>query len=71
MRAANSLRGYRNMAQSTLRTVALTNDNETETIAYNMGCGLVAIDQYDPTAKRTNTVILTEDDLAELRKLIG
>ena len=58
------------MAQSNFLTVALTSDDETKATAYNMGCGLVAIEQYDPTADKTNTVILTEEDLAQLRNLI-
>ena len=59
------------MVQAAALTVALTNDNETKTTAYNMGCGLVAIEQYDSTADKTNTVILTEEDTAQLRNLIG
>lgn len=52
-------------------TISLPNDSETKTTAYNMGCGLVAIEQYDPTIMQTNTVILTQEDLALLRNVIG
>lgn len=57
------------MAQSNLLTVALTSDDETKTTAYNMGCGLVAIEQYNPEAGTTNTVTLTDLDINKLKLL--
>lgn len=58
------------MVSTVSLTISLPNDKETKTTAYNMGCGLIAIEQYDPTTKRTQTVVLTEMDLVQLRNLI-
>ena len=68
---AGGLEDTNNMAQSNLLTVALTSDDETKTTAYNMGCGLIAIDQYDPETRTINTITLAEQDLAQLRNMIA
>jgi hypothetical protein len=51
-------------------TLSLPLDSETNTVAHNMGCGVVIVEQYDPATKRNNSVVLTEGDLAALLRLI-
>jgi hypothetical protein len=51
-------------------TLSLPLDTETKTIAHNMGCGVVIVEQYDPTTKRNNSVVLTEGDLASLATMV-
>lgn len=59
------------MANNSNTTIVLATDDETKTTAYNMGCGLVAIEQYNPEAGTTNTVILTQENLIQLSTILN
>ena len=56
---------------TTSATLSLPLDTETKLVAHNMGCGVVIVEQFDPTTKRTNSVVLTEGDLAALTKMVS
>lgn len=59
------------MVNNSNATIVFATDDETKTTAYNMGCGLVAIEQYNPETKIMNTVTLAEQDLAQLQNMVA